>query len=78
MSQRRKGPGRPPPAAQFLPSPCTTLPEPGLSFYPFPKTRDLPSPRRPLEPVVSVFPSVYSTCPRPTLGHGLGRGFRHG
>lgn len=80
MSQRPKGPGRSPTSSTIPSLSLPHPPEPGLSFYPFPRKHEIFLLRgAPLEPVlVSVCPSVCHTHPSPTLGYGLGRGFRHG
>lgn len=78
MSQRRKGPGRPPPAAQSLPGPLPRPPEPGLSFYPFSSKHEifLRSEVPPRSPCLSL--SVCPSRPRPTLGRGQGWGCGQG
>lgn len=67
MSQRPKGPGGPRTSSTILPSPCPTPhpPEPGLSFYLSPKTRDLPSARgtSPGPALVSALPFRLSHLP---------------
>lgn len=73
MSQRPKGPGGPPTSSTIPSWSLPHLPEPGLSFNPFPpNTRSSYTPRRPLGACVSICPSVCPTRRHPTLGPGQG------
>lgn len=66
MSQRHKGPGGPRHQQHnsFLPLSHPSSPEPGLSFYLFPQTRDLPSaPRHRPRACVRVCPALPSVLP---------------
>lgn len=73
MSQRPKGPGGPPTSSTIPSWSLPHLPEPGLSFNPFPpNTRSSYTLRRSLGACVSICPSVCPTRPQPTLGPGQG------
>lgn len=77
MSQRRKGPGRPPTSSTIPSRPPAPPPRARAVLLPLLlKTRDLPSLRgAPSEP---VFESVCPSRPRPTLGRGQGWGCGQG